>query len=69
MLGFLSEKKDPGAKITKDRIYFVSCSNKLNQDQIKMQFASIAKQFAEKLDLNNVYLHIGKETIVYDYKI
>lgn len=69
MLGFLSEKNDAAAKVTKDRISFVSFPNTASKDEIKMLIAPKAKLFADTLNLYEVYLHFGKETIVYDYKV
>ena len=69
MLGFLSKEKDLSAKIKRKQIYFVSCPNHTSVSDAKQRFAKIAKQFANKLKINNVYLHIGKVIIVYEFKV
>lgn len=70
MLGFLSPKEKNDEKVTKEQIYFVSCSDSLTDEQIKVNFSKIALSFAQKLNLNKVFLHFGKERkIIYDFKV
>ena len=64
MLGFLSKEKDSLSKVKKDEIYFIHCSDELSKDEIKISFTKLAYDFANKLNLNKVYLHFGKEIIV-----
>lgn len=69
MIGFFSKTPDPKAKVTKQEIYFVSAPDGLNEEELRVRFAPISKQFAEALDVNEVYLHFGKDFITYEFKV
>ena len=68
MLGFFASTDSDKDVVTKDKISFVSCDDKLSVDDIKMFFAPKAQAFAEKFNLNKVFLHFGKEKIIYEYE-
>lgn len=69
MLGFFASTDNDKEVVTKDKISFVSCDDKLSVEDIKMLFAPKARAFAEKLDLKKVVLHFGKEKIIYEYEV
>lgn len=70
MLGFFCPFKDIKGKVTKDKVYFVSVPDNSKEDEIRMLTSKKARSFAEKLDLNEVYLHFGKEKIIkYDFTV
>lgn len=68
MLGFLSNSIDTSKKFTKDEIYFVSVPDGLSEKEVKVRFAKLAVNFANKTDSNVVYLNYGKDKIIkYEY--
>jgi len=69
MLGFFSKKKDSFEKVKKDELFFVSCPDNTNNEQIKVLFSKQAILFAEKFNVNEVFLHFGKEIITYDFTV
>lgn len=69
MLGFFSKENADNVKVKAKEILFVSCSDKLSVDEIRILFSQKAKLFAEKFNLNKVFLHFGKEKIIYDFKV
>lgn len=69
MLGVLTTSKDENCFVNKKQIYFVSIPDDLSNEEIKDRFSQLARDFANTVDTNNVYLIYGKETISYDYEI
>ena len=69
MLGFLSKEKDNHLKVKKNEIYFVHCPSNVSKDDFKISLTKTAFNFADKLNVNKVYLHFGKDTIEYDFKV
>lgn len=69
MLGFLSSQKESSGIVTKDKIAFVHLPDNSSNDEIKMLISQKAKLFADTLNLNEVYLHFGKEVIEYEFKV
>ena len=70
MLGFLSKTKSNKTLVNKESIYFISIPEGLSQEDIKDRFAQLAQTFANKMDVNTVYLIYGKdEFIKYEYSI
>ena len=69
MIGFLTTKEDSKSVVTKDCIAFVHLPDKSSNDEIKMLISRKAKLFADTLNVDEVFLHFGKECIKYDYKV
>ena len=70
MLGFFSLFKDRQNVVKKDEIYFVHVPDDANDDEIRELYSKLAKDFADFLDVNKVYLNFGKDKYIeYEYKI
>ena len=69
MIGFLSKNNDCLSRVTKDEIHFVHIDDNLSRDDIKISNTKTAFMFANKFNINKVFLHFGKESIEYDFKI
>lgn len=69
MIGFFSKSPNPKERVTKEEIYFVSAPDGLKEEELRVRFAPISRQFAEALNVNEVYLHFGKDFITYEFKV
>ena len=69
MIGFLSTTNDPKRKVKAKDIFFVHIPDGSNLEAIKRLIAPTAKSYAEKVNLDKVFLHFGKEIIIYDIKV
>lgn len=69
MLGFLSKENDSLSHVNKEEIRFVHVDDNLSRDDIKISNTKLAFMFANKLNINKVFLHFGKDTIEYDFKV
>lgn len=69
MLGVFTTSNDDKFFVNKKQIRFVSIPDDLSNEEIKERFSQLARDFANAVDTNNVYLIFGKETISYEYEI
>jgi hypothetical protein len=69
MLCFLSAVSEPSSKVMKENISFVSVPDSATEEEIKILISKKAKLFADYLNLNEVFLHFGKDNIIkYEFK-
>lgn len=69
MIGFLSAYDENEKHADKEKITFVHFLSD-NSEDIKIEMSEFACRFANKFDLEKVYLFYGKdEKIVYDYSL
>lgn len=68
MIGFLSKVDETSKKKVKhDEIYFIHFPDGASADTVKMLASSKAKLFADKFNVNKVFLYIGKEKYAFNY--
>lgn len=68
MIGFFSLFKDNQNYVRKDQILFVHVPDDIPESEIKVRLSKMAKDFANKVDSNIVYLNYGKENFIkYEY--
>lgn len=70
MIGFFSLFKDNQNYVDKKQITFVSIPDNLFEEDIKIRFSKLARDFANAVDSNKVYLLYGKDNFIeYEFKI
>lgn len=69
MIGILTAYDENEKQAQKEKISFVHINSE-NSDDVRIEMSEPAVRFANKFNLEKVYLYFGKdEKIVYDYSL
>lgn len=69
MIGFLTKEQDVEKIIKNDEFLFVHVPDNLSIEEVKICLTKQAFCYAEKLNLNEVFLYFGKDIIKYEFSL